>query len=165
MPAPSIQDLDRCPHGRHRGDTCAGHYGGGVFERGCHGGFSLGNPWPHTGGGARIGTTYSGTPILDTDLPKEGRPGWVRARFHADIDDPRPAAFPPPGPWWCTGYGEDYATVTAWLRPGDEVTTWWPEADEIDYEQHDAIVFTDRFPPPDWWTGCGVGEPNGGQPR
>lgn len=39
-----VLNLDRCPHGRHFGDTCAGWRGPGLFEGGCRGGTSLGNP-------------------------------------------------------------------------------------------------------------------------
>jgi len=79
------------------------------------------------------------------------RPGWVRARFDADLNDPRPVKVPAPGPWWCTGYGETYSTVVAYLRPGQDLHEWWPEADRIDMQHTDQIVFTDRFPCPDWW--------------
>lgn len=40
-----MRDLDRCPHGRHWGDTCAGWNGPGMLDGGCHGGVSLGNPF------------------------------------------------------------------------------------------------------------------------
>lgn len=39
-----LVDLDRCPHGRHEGDTCSGWYGPGLYKGGCKGGLSLGNP-------------------------------------------------------------------------------------------------------------------------
>lgn len=39
-----VQDLDRCPHGRHEGDPCAGWIGPGMFTGGCYGGVSAGNP-------------------------------------------------------------------------------------------------------------------------
>jgi hypothetical protein len=29
---------------------------------------------------------------------------WIRYRFHANADDYRPVKFPPPGPYWCSGY-------------------------------------------------------------
>lgn len=153
MAEATLADLDRCPHGRHRGDTCAGHRGPGLFRGGCHGGLSLGNPWPMTGGGDRIGTTLGGVPILQADLPAEGRPRWIRSRFHANLDDYRPATWPPPGPYWRTGFGEDFSVVVAYLRPGDEVTAWWPEASGVDAEECEGITFTSRFARPDWWTG------------
>lgn len=39
-----VSDLDRCPHGRHEGDSCAGWRGPGFWDGGCKGGRSLGNP-------------------------------------------------------------------------------------------------------------------------
>lgn len=76
---------------------------------------------------------------------------WVWARFRADEDDPRPITVPAPGPWWCTGYGDGYSIVVVYLRPGQDVTTWWPEASHIDIQDVDGIAFSDRFPCPDWW--------------
>lgn len=53
-----VNDLDRCPHGRHEGDTCAGWRGPGRYDGGCRGGVSLGNPAMETG--QIIGTALSG---------------------------------------------------------------------------------------------------------
>ena len=50
-----------------------------------------------------------------------------------------------------SGEGDDYAIVVAYLPAGVPVRDWWPEATEIESTEHDAIVFTDRFPRPDWW--------------
>lgn len=76
---------------------------------------------------------------------------FVRHRFHARESDPRPVTFPPPGPYWVTGYGDDYAVVVAYLPPGVAVTTFWPEASNIDSEEVSEILFTERFPKPTWW--------------
>lgn len=154
MAATTTADLDRCPHGRHRGDVCAGwraSNGPGIFTSGCRGGYSLGNPWPMAGSD-RIGTTIYGDPIMPGDVDGPA-PGWLRARFHANPDDYRPVKWPPPGPYWCSGEGDGYSVVVAYLRPEDRVTDWWPEASEVDTEEADAIVFTGRFPRPDWWAG------------
>ena len=86
--------------------------------------------------------------------PVETSRGWVWARFRANLEDYRPVTVPPPGPWWCTGYGDDYAVIVAYVREGDDVRKWWPEASEVDTElAPDGPKFTDRFPRPDWWTG------------
>lgn len=77
---------------------------------------------------------------------------WNRHRFKTSFDDdPRPVTFPPPGPWWCTGHGEGCAVVVCYLPPGVPVTDFWPEAADVETEATDEIVFTDRFPRPDWW--------------
>lgn len=39
-----VSDLDRCPHGRHEGDTCSGWRGPGPYDGGCFRGVSQGNP-------------------------------------------------------------------------------------------------------------------------
>ena len=87
---------------------------------------------------------------------------WTRYRFRADPDDYRPIIFPPPGPYWCSGYGfegdpeepADYSIVIAWfpIKPGLSIQQYWPEATHITMqEDHGPPVFTDRFPKPDWW--------------
>jgi hypothetical protein len=84
---------------------------------------------------------------------------WLRHRFHANPIDPRPVIFPPPGPYWCSGYGGEagkefrYATLVAYLPPDVPVTDYWPEAEQITSEERDAIRFTDRFPRPEWYAG------------
>lgn len=75
----------------------------------------------------------------------------IRARFHANEDDWRPVEFPPPGPAWCTGYGEGYSTVVAYVESEDQILKFWPEATEIDTQPCDKIEFSGRFPRPDWW--------------
>ncbi len=80
---------------------------------------------------------------------------WVRFRFQAEHDDSRPIKFPPPGPWWetalaCNG---DFATVVAYFpkeRQG-ELWDYWPEANEITKTDEKEIIFTSRFPCPEWW--------------
>lgn len=69
MAETTTADLDRCPHGRHVGDACAG-WGPGPFDGGCEGGYSLGNPYAD-GRMGRIGTTIYGEPIATGDIP-----GW-----------------------------------------------------------------------------------------
>lgn len=78
-------------------------------------------------------------------------PKWLRHRFHANLDDWRPITFPPPGPCWRTGEGDGYSVVIAYLPPIVPVTDYWPEASEIESSPCDEIVFTERFPRPEWW--------------
>jgi hypothetical protein len=77
---------------------------------------------------------------------------WLRARFHANEEDSRPVKFPPPGPFWETSTVGGYATVVAYVRNLSEVTEYWPEASSIQFEEGDEILFTERFPKPDWWS-------------
>ena len=77
---------------------------------------------------------------------------WVRYRFKANAKDPRPVKWPPLGPFWITGHGEGYATVVAYLPAGQLLTNFWPEACDIDSQEADEIVFTDRFPRPEYWS-------------
>lgn len=78
---------------------------------------------------------------------------FERHRFKTDPDDSRPVAFPPPGPWWRTGYtaGIEHAIVVAYLPKGEPLATWWPDAVEVETEEVAEIVYSSRFPRPDWF--------------
>ena len=84
-----------------------------------------------------------------------GVSSWDRVRFRANEDDFRPVTWPPPGPFWCSGYGEGYSIVVAYVPHGysdEQVKALWPEASEIDRMQTDVpIMFSDRFAKPSWW--------------
>lgn len=75
----------------------------------------------------------------------------IRARFKANADDFRPVVWPVKHPYWCTGYGDDYAVIVAYADDEAEVKRNWPEADDIEAEVVTDYVFTDRFPPPHWF--------------
>lgn len=75
----------------------------------------------------------------------------IRARFHANEDDWRPVKWPPSGPCWCTGYGDGYSVVVAYVASEGQLLEYWPEATEIDATPKDQIEFSDRFSRPDWW--------------
>lgn len=63
-----LRSLDRCPHGRHWGESCAGWRGPGAFDGGCLGGTSLGNPYLHSSPDGRIGTDVHGYPLVPNDF-------------------------------------------------------------------------------------------------
>ena len=86
---------------------------------------------------------------------------WVRYRFRANGGDPRPVAFPPPGPYWVSGYSDRWAIIVAFLPRGIRPRQYWPEAREIDGEAVEEIIFYDRFPRPSWWDGEGREYENG----
>lgn len=77
----------------------------------------------------------------------------IRARFKADPGDYRPVKWPAPGPFWCSGSAGDgsYSIVIAYAKDEDQIREYWPEARDIDAEEKDKIIFTDRFARPDWW--------------
>ncbi len=79
---------------------------------------------------------------------------WTRYRFRANPDDYRPVFFPPPGPYWCSGWGldPDHSIVIAWFPDNVDLLEWWPEAEAVTTEEdRGPPTFTDRFPRPDWW--------------
>lgn len=91
-----------------------------------------------------------------TDKSHLHQRGWMWTRFHADPDDYRPVYIstegtPGLGPYWCSGYGEDYSIVCAYTRPELDVRTYWPEASHITQEGPGPIEFSERFPEPEWW--------------
>lgn len=77
----------------------------------------------------------------------------IRARFKTDFDDYRPVNFPPPGPYWCTGYAgdSDHSIVVAYADNEDQIREFWPDAEDIDIEPAETIIFTSRFQKPSWW--------------
>lgn len=79
----------------------------------------------------------------------------IRARFKADYGDWRPVKWPPPGPCWCTGYAgdESCSIVVAYAENEDQIREFWPEAADIDAPEVQKIIFSDRFPRPEWWLG------------
>lgn len=78
----------------------------------------------------------------------------IRARFLTDPNDPRPAKFPPPGPWWHTGYRDAHSIVVAWFPKEqweEALRTYWPDASSVDAEEiPEGPQFTDRFQKPGW---------------
>ena len=78
---------------------------------------------------------------------------WLRCRFHANEEDFRPVKFPPPGPYWCTGYGDGFSVIVAYVRKEEQVTEFWPEANTLEVDERDEITYTDRFPKPEWYKG------------
>jgi hypothetical protein len=85
----------------------------------------------------------------------DGVKSWDRIRFFANEDDYRSVIWPPLGPYWCSGYGDDHSVVVAYLPHGTtdkDLKKYWPEARDIDRMQEDVqISFSDRFSKPDWW--------------
>jgi len=74
---------------------------------------------------------------------------WRRYRFFTkSIDDYRPLVFNPKYPWWCSGTGDDNATIVAYLPHDEDLLKYWDDAYDIDYTEEDEIVFTDRFRKP-----------------
>lgn len=76
---------------------------------------------------------------------------WLRCRFKANLDDFRPVKWPPPGPFWGTGFNDEHYIVVAYVKRLKQVKEYWPEAEDIDSTEEDSISFTDRFIKPDWW--------------
>lgn len=72
-----LQDLDRCEHGRHKGNPC---YGCAALP-GAQGGLSHGNPITGMWSGMRIGFDHGGNSIVVPPLDKRHDPqAWVLRR-------------------------------------------------------------------------------------
>lgn len=63
----------------------------------------------------------------------------------------RPVKWPPKGPYWCSGSGDDYSIVVAYVPRDVDVTEFWPEASHLDEKDVDSIAYSGRFPKPEWW--------------
>lgn len=82
-----------------------------------------------------------------------------RARFRANAEDPRPINWPLKHPYWITGYGDESATIVAYVDDEEYIYENWPEAQNwsIDFLVEDnEYRFSERFPCPDWFDGGGV---------
>ncbi len=77
----------------------------------------------------------------------------LRVRFKANHDDYRPVNWPVKHPYWCTGYAMDggYSIVVSYADNEQYIYQNWPEATDLDIEEVDEYLFTDRFPKPDWF--------------
>ena len=82
---------------------------------------------------------------------------WDRIRLFANEGDYRPVKWPPVGPYWRSGYGDNYSIIVAYFPAGStdkQIKVYWPEARDIDRMQEGTTLeFSDRFPKPEWWTG------------
>lgn len=78
---------------------------------------------------------------------------WLRVRFHVNYPDFRPVLWPPPGPFWRSGIAGDdsYSIVIAYVRSEDQIKAFWPESEIDSVSEAEDIVFSERFPKPDWW--------------
>lgn len=77
---------------------------------------------------------------------------WERYRFKTkSVKDCRPIIFNAKYPWWRTGFDESYVTIVAYLPVGEDLYKYWDDAFDIKSEQVEKIVFSDRFPEPDYF--------------
>lgn len=75
---------------------------------------------------------------------------WYRFKTNS-IDDYRPLLFNPKYPWWCTGYGEGYAIIVAYLPKDEDLKKYWDDAYSIDVQSKENIEFSDRFQKPSYF--------------
>jgi hypothetical protein len=77
---------------------------------------------------------------------------WRRYRFYTkSLEDYRPLIFNPEYPWWCSGEGDDYAVIIAYLPENEDLSKYWDDAYEITFTEKDEITFSDRFPKPEYY--------------
>ncbi len=81
---------------------------------------------------------------------------WRRYRFYTRAEDYRPVKWPPPGPYWCSGFTADEhgeaAIIIAYIPKGAKLKDYWPEAKREEFTEASEPLFTNRFPCPVWWT-------------
>ena len=77
---------------------------------------------------------------------------WIRYRFVTDAEDYRPIILNASYPWWCSGFNIlEEAIIIAFLPKTENLTNYWPEAENITEQEVSEITFTDRFSKPDWF--------------
>lgn len=79
----------------------------------------------------------------------------LRVRFYVPFDeckgDYRPVKWPIKYPYWCTGENLSEFILVAYVDSMDELKELWPEAINAEAKECDEIVFSGRFPKPDWY--------------
>jgi len=75
----------------------------------------------------------------------------LRVRFKANPEDWRPVSWPIKYPCWCSGYTNDHSTVIAYVNQTEDIFALWPEASGLEVETYSEMIFTSRFPKPDWF--------------
>ncbi len=77
---------------------------------------------------------------------------WIRARFYVTDEDYRPVKFPPPGPYWCSGFTMDGKSILiAYVRNKNQLDEFWPNFIEESYTTESEIKYSDRFAKPEWY--------------
>ncbi|MBG9693224.1 hypothetical protein ABD91_21025 [Lysinibacillus sphaericus] len=77
---------------------------------------------------------------------------WKRYRFKTkSTKDYRPLIFNPKYPWWCSGEGDGYVVIVAYLPEKDDLFKYWDDAYEVEYAEEKEITFTERFSKPDYY--------------
>jgi hypothetical protein len=77
----------------------------------------------------------------------------LRVRFQANFGDPRPIHWPIKHPYWVSGWAgdESSATIISYAEDDQYIFTNWPEAENLDIQEVEGYIFTDRFPKPSWF--------------
>ena len=55
-------------------------------------------------------------------------------------------------PWWMTGNAINlsYVTIVCYLPENEDLFKYWDDAYDIFTEEVEEIIYTDRFPKPQW---------------
>lgn len=77
----------------------------------------------------------------------------IRARFYTDEDDFRPVEWPIKYPYWKSGETDKANILIAYADSEDDIKRLWPESYDIESEEVSEMVFTSRFPKPNWYEG------------
>lgn len=75
----------------------------------------------------------------------------IRARFYTDEDDFRPVEWPIKYPYWKSGETDKANILIAYADSEDDIKRLWPESYDIESEEVSEMVFTSRFPKPNWY--------------
>ena len=63
----------------------------------------------------------------------------------------KPVIWPIKYPYWLTGENDTDYIIVSYVDSQEDLYKQWPEAQIIDEEKTDKIIFTTRFPKPEWY--------------
>lgn len=75
---------------------------------------------------------------------------WYRFKTRADDIRPLKDMKDIGCPWWWTGSTFDGEVIVCYLPTDVCIFDYWDDAYDIDCEERDEIVYTDRFCKPEW---------------
>jgi hypothetical protein len=75
---------------------------------------------------------------------------YTKYRFFINSTQPKPIIFPPPGPYWISKRYSFGTTIICILPSIVNIKTYWPDATDISTQHIPEIIYTDRFPMPNW---------------
>jgi hypothetical protein len=86
-------------------------------------------------------------------LEKTGERKWILYTFFTtETEDVRPLKYNPKYPWWIVFQAQSHTNIRMYLPDNENLSHYYDDAYDIESEVHYTIVYTNRFPKPNWTT-------------